>query len=93
MGDLPVTHSKFPLIPLQAKLGGAMFLNHDTARLSIPQIYAPLWRNNQHGNFCQNDDPQTLTQYVINAGQRQNRVSAFSGGAYVGYHAKIKNYL
>ena len=63
----------FPLIPLQAKLGGATFLNHDTARVPIPQIYAPLWRNNQHGNFCQNDDPQTLVQYIINAGQRNNQ--------------------
>jgi hypothetical protein len=64
---------KFPLILLQAKAVRATFLNHDTARLSDPQIDAPLWRKNQHGDFCQNDPPQTLTQYGIDAGQRENQ--------------------
>ena len=52
----------FSLILLQAKAGGAMVLNHDTARFSIPPIYASLRLKNQHGSFCQNDDPQILAQ-------------------------------
>ena len=70
---------KFPLVLLQAKVVGARFLNHDTARLSDPQIYAPLWWENQHGNFCQNDSPQTQSQYGINAGQRENQGFSDSG--------------
>ena len=66
-------NEKFPLVLLQVKAVGATFLNHDTARLSDPQIDAPLWRKNQHRDFCQNDPPQTLTQYGIDAGQRDNQ--------------------
>jgi len=42
LGAGRIRQKAFPLVLLQAKAGGATFLNHDTARLSDPQIDAPL---------------------------------------------------
>ena len=88
-----LTFVAFPLVLLQAKVVGARFLNHDTARLSDPQIYAPLWWENQHGNFCQNDSPQTQSQYGINAGQRENQGFSDSGRCVCEVFLNTKNHL
>ena len=74
--------------------GSSVFKRRHSKAFKTPNRRTPfIKKKNQHGNFCQNDDLQTLTQYGIDAGQRENQGFSDSGRCVCEVFLNTKNHL